>query len=203
MYNIKELLKKDYLDVHEKMHLEDRCEFLFAVWRDLILTNSNSKVMKISKEKYLILIEAMEEFDLGENVNITIGKLDKPAVVMLLKIATKLKRVSIINFIFKRTKSSAKAMPQYFYPEEIMSAYLNVLEIEKAIEVLNYMFEIKHRSYLYRIVDINLEMFKDYPLYLKELKKIRNKCIVELMKMGEVININLDLQIFNELNQYI
>lgn len=203
MYNIKELLEKDYLDVDEKIYLEDRCEFLFAVWRDLIITNSNKKLTKIEKEKLPILLSAIKEFDLCEHANVVIGKLDRPTILMLLKIAVKLKRISIINFVFKRTKYSAKAMPQYFYPEEIINAYLDLLEIEKAIEVLNYMFKINHRSYLYRIIDIKSEKYKDYPVYSKQFKKIKNMCLVQLIKDGETINIDLDLQTFNDLNQYI
>lgn len=203
MYNIEELLQKDYLDVHEKMYLEDRCEFLLAVWRDLILTNSNEKIMKIGKEKYLVLIDAMEEFNLGENVDIKVGKLDKSTVIMLLRIAAKLKRVSIIDYIYKRTKSSAIVMPAYFYPENIICAYIETLEIEKAKSVLIYLSELNHRSYWYRILDMNTESFNDYPEYLKLLRTVKTQSITKLIKSGETINLNLDLQTFNDISQYI
>ena len=43
-YSIEQLLNQDYLDVYETMYLEDRCEFLFAVWKDIILVNYNKKL---------------------------------------------------------------------------------------------------------------------------------------------------------------
>lgn len=202
-YNIEELLEKDYLDIYEKIYLEDRCEFLFAVWRDIILINSSKKFSELEKEKQLILIETDEQFNLCNIVNIKIGKMDKPAVLMLLRIAAKLKRISIIDFIYKRTKSSAIIMPEYFYPEQIIYAYIGVLEIEKAKSVLIYLSELNHRSYWYRILDMNVELFKNYPEYLKLLRNIRIQSIANLIKSGETIKLNLDLQTFNDINQYI
>lgn len=202
-YNIEELLKKDYLDVYETMYLEDRCEFLLAVWKDIILINSSKKFTEIDKNKQMILMEADEQFNLCNHMNMKVGKMDKPTVLMLLRIATKLNKISIIDFIYKRTKSSANVIPEYFYPEHIIYAYIGTLEIEKAKSVLLYLSELNHRSYWYRILDMNIELFKDYPEYLKLLRKVKVQSIANLIKSGETIKLSLDLQTFNDISQYI
>lgn len=207
-YNIFELLEKDYLDVYEKMYLEDRCEYLFAVWRDLILVNSDKKILNISKEKSAIILEVIKEFNIKRNIsningNISIGTLDKNVVRILLKIAVKLEKLSIIDFIFKRTKSAAKAMPQYFYPEEIIDAYISLLEIDKAKDVLIYVSNIEHRSYWYRLLKINADKYLNYPEFNKLLREVRYKSIANLLKNGEELNMPLNLNIFNCISQYI
>lgn len=202
-YNVFELLEKDYLDVYEKMYLEDRCEYLFAVWRDLILTNSDKKIISIGEKKSNIILETMKEFNIRGNTNCSIGTLDKNIVCILLKIAVKLKRMSIIDFIFKRTKSAAKAMPQYFYPEEIIDSYISLLEIDKAKNVLSYMSNIDHRSYWYRLLNLNTNKYINYPEFNKLLREVRYKSIANLLKNGEELNISLNLDIFNCINQYI
>lgn len=204
-YSIEQLLKRDYLDVYETMYLEDRCEFLFAVWKDIILVNSNKKFSEISRGKQQVLIDTGEQFNLPVNAlnNNKISKIDKVTVLMLLRIAVKLQRISIIDFIYKRTKYSAKVIPEYFYPEHIIYAYISVLEIEKAKSVLLYLSELNHRSYWYRILDMNIDMFRDYPEYVKLLRQVRLQSIANLIKAGETIKLNLDLQTFNDLSQYI
>lgn len=201
-YNIITLLNNEYLDVYEKMYLEDRCEFLFAVWRDLILPNSDKKIFQIG-DKAFIIIEMLNEFKINGDMGTSIGSLDKKVVSVLLKIAIKLKKVTIVDFVFKRTKSAAKAMPQYFYPEIIIDSYIALLEIDKAKDALIYISNIEHRSYWYRIMDINIDKYIDYPDFVKLLKDLKYKSIASLLKEGEEINLKLNLNSLKAINQYI
>lgn len=202
-YNVFELLKKDYLDVYERAYLEDRCEFLFAVWRDLILPNSDKKLMQIGKEKYLIIIDAIEEFKLSKKMDISIGTLDKPIVLTILKMVVKLKKKSMLDFIYKRTKSAAKSMPIYFYHKEIIETYLELLEIDKVNEILKYMESMEHVSYWYSILKYDINKYNDYPEVKKNLRELQNKSIAKLIKNGETINLELDLPTLMAINQYI
>lgn len=203
MYNINEILKKDYIDVYEQMYLEDRCEFLFAVWRDIIIPNSNYTLSQLNVEKYNIIKSLYNDFKICVNDNSTLVTIDKNVVMYLLKLSIKLNKISLIDFIFKRTKSAASVMPQYFYPEEILDSYIMLLNIDKAKEVLNYVYSLDHRSYLYRIIEIKLNKYKDYPDFYKELLNVQCKSIVQLLKNGENLNLNLNLDMLLKINQYI
>lgn len=203
MCKINELLRKDYIDVYEQMYLEDRCEFLFAVWRDIIMPNSDKTPMQLDFDKRSIVNQLSEDFNITINDSVNIASIDRNVVITLLKLSIKLKKVSLIDFIFKRTKSSAMIMPQYFYYEELMSSYIKLLEIDKAKQILEYVYSLEHRSYLYKIVEIKNNKYKEYPEFYKTLIDIQGKSIAKLLKDGEDVNVTLNLNMLLKLNQYI
>lgn len=194
---------QEYINVDDMIVLEDRFNFILAVWKDIILKNSDKKIFELKDNQINALMEYSNQFKIKLTKSTSVSKLDSNIVKNLLLIATKLKRTSTIDYIFKRTKSAAKAMPQYFYPINIINAYINLLEIDKAINVLEFVYLINHKSYWYKLIDINIDEYSNYPEFYKKLKEIRYKSIANLLKSGEIINQDIDLQFIKNIYQYI
>lgn len=202
--NILELIKrKDYINVEEMMFLEDRLNFLIAIWKDIILKNSDKKMSELKDNQKNALIQFKNEFNINMSNSISVGKLDIHVVKYILFIAVKLKKPDIVDNVFKRTKSAAKAMPQYFYPTQIIEAYIGLLEIDKAKSILDFVAQLEYKSYWYTITYINKEYYKNYPEFFKALKQAQYECFAKLIHSGEIININMDLEMLKGINQYI
>lgn len=202
--NTLELINKDgYINVNEELYLDDRLNFLLAIWKDIVLSNSSKKFIDLKDKQKDAINELSKEYNIKTPQNITMGSLDKIVVNILLLMATKLNKISVVDFIFKRTKSAALAMPEYFYPVEIINAYIKLLNIDKAISVLEYIEKIEHKSYWYKIINIEKMRYSDYPEFYKKLKQMQYNCYAKLLKSGEILNIELNIDLFKEINRYI
>lgn len=201
--NIKSLLKKDYLDSYENMFLNDRLSFLLAVWKDIILPNSNKCPIELKDYQYSALEEALSNL----NKNIVdykkINQCDKLIVSYILKLCIKLNNKNIVDFIFNRTKSSIEVMPEYFYFNELIDSYILLLDIEGAKKVVDKISSSNHISYCYKILNIDCEKYKNYPEFYKHLNNKRYQKLSQILKTGQSINIDLNLEILNGIYQYI
>lgn len=196
------LLKKDYINPEENMHIEDRINFLMAVWKDIIIKHSNENFINLKDNQKNALIEASKEFNFEHLIkdNIVIGELDKIVVNNILLMAVKTKKQNIVNIIYKRIKY---AIPRYFYGFELMDAYIKLLNIDKAKEILNYMISKHQKAYWYMIIYFNKDIYKQYPEIYKEFREKQYECYARLLQSGETLNLNLNLQVIDGIKKYI
>jgi hypothetical protein len=185
-----------YISPENKVSIYYEVLDLFNFWLDVVWKYSNCKINKIPSVDLQKLYDFVEnskfEFDDFKSVN----QIDSFVVKMLLWAASFTQRVSIIETIYKKTKSS----PPYFYFVDILDAYLNVNMEENASQILiEYFnkFDINNRknAILFSIINLEHKKYLKYRKFMVFLKKYQKQCYELVLDMGEKIHLqNLNFE---------